>query len=65
MSTTASSTAKRKEFLRGKMSYSVLRDRWCDTLLNTHASTKDKSDESGDNFCKELKQAFDQFLNIT
>jgi len=47
------------------MSYAVLRDRWCDTLLNAHASIMGKSDDSGDNFCRELKQAFYQFLNIT
>jgi hypothetical protein len=35
-------------------SYIALRGRWCDTVLNAHASTEDKTDDVKDRFCEEL-----------
>ena len=40
----------------------VLRGRWCNiTVLNVHAVTEEKSDDSKDSFYEELGQAFDIF----
>jgi hypothetical protein len=42
------------------MSYIVLRGRWCNiTVLNAHAPTEGKSDDSKDSFYEELEQVFD------
>ena len=44
------------------MSYIVLRGRWCNVIvLNMHAPSEEKSDESKDSFYEELKQVFDNF----
>jgi hypothetical protein len=44
------------------MSYLILRGRWCDTIiLNVHASTEDKIDDTKDKFYEELEQVFDTF----
>jgi len=44
------------------MSYIVLRGCWCNIiLLNEHAPTNGKSDDSKDSFYKELKQVFKHF----
>jgi hypothetical protein len=44
------------------MSYIVLRGRWCNIIvLNAHAPTEEKSDDSKDSFDKELEQVFDHF----
>jgi hypothetical protein len=44
------------------MSYRVLRGRWCDTvLLNMHAPSEEKSDDSKDSLYEELEQVFDFF----
>jgi hypothetical protein len=32
------------EFASYRMSYKILRGRWCDTVLNVHALTEDKAD---------------------
>jgi hypothetical protein len=37
------------------------RSQWCDTLLNVHAPSEDKSDDKKDNFCEEPEHVFDQF----
>jgi len=48
--------AKRVQFVSDRMSYIVLRGRWCNIIvLNVHASTKEKSGDSKDNFYEELK----------
>jgi hypothetical protein len=40
----------------------VLRGRWCNIIvLNVHAPTEEKSDDSKDSFCEELEQVFDHF----
>jgi len=43
------------------MSYIVLRGCWHDIVLNAHAPTDEKSDDSMDSFYKELEQVFDKF----
>ena len=45
------------------MSYIVLRGRWCNIIvLNVHASSEDKGDDSKVSFYEELEQVFDHFL---
>jgi len=40
----------------------VLRGRWCNIIvLNVHAPSEDKSDDSKDRFYEELEQGFDNF----
>jgi hypothetical protein len=43
------------------MSYIVLRGRWCNIVLNTHAPTVDKSDDSKDSFYEKLEQVYNHF----
>ena len=44
------------------MSYIVLRGRWCNSIvLNVHAPSEEKSDESKDSFYEELEQVLDHF----
>jgi exonuclease III len=44
------------------MSYMVLRGRCCNIIvLNVHAPTEEKSDDSKDSFCEELEQVFYHF----
>jgi len=51
-------------FVSDKMSYIVLRGRWCNTnVLNVHEPTEEESDDSKDNFYEKLKQVFDHFLS--
>jgi hypothetical protein len=52
------SAVKRVEFVSDRMSYIILRSRWCNIIvLNVHAPTEDKIDRLYD----ELEQAFDKF----
>ena len=45
------SAVKRVEFVGDRISYIVLRDCWCNIIvLNEHAPSEEKSDESKDNF---------------
>jgi len=37
---------KRFEFVSDRMSYTVLRDCWCNIVLNVHAPIQEKSDDS-------------------
>ena len=40
----------------------VLRGRWCNIIvLNVHAPSEEKSDDSKDSFYEELEQVFDHF----
>jgi hypothetical protein len=56
------SAIKRVEFVSDRMSYMVLRGRWCNIIvLNVHAPTEEKNDDSKDSFYEELKQVFDHF----
>ena len=53
---------KRVEFVSDRMSYIVLRGRWCNIIvLNVHVPSEEKSDSSKDSFYEELEQAFDHF----
>jgi len=45
-----------------RTSYIVLRGRWCNIIvLNVHAPSEEKSDDSKDSFCEELEQGFLSF----
>jgi exonuclease III len=56
------SAIKRVEFVSDKISYIVLRDRWCNIIvLNAHAPTEEKGDDSKDSFYEELEGGFDRF----
>ena len=55
------SAVKRVEFVSDRVSYIVLRGRWCNIVLNVHAPSEEKSDESKDSFNEELEQVFDHF----
>ena len=51
------SAVKRVEFVSDRMSYIVLRGRWCNIIvLNVHAPSKEKSDSSKVSFYEELEQ---------
>jgi hypothetical protein len=51
------SAVKRVEFVSDRMSYIILRGRWCHIIvLNVHAPTEDKTDD-----VKELERVFDKF----
>ena len=57
------SAVKRVEFVSDRMSYVVLRGRWCNIiLLNVHAPSEMKNDYSKDRFYEELEQVFHHFL---
>jgi hypothetical protein len=50
------SAVKRVEFVSDRMSYIILRGRWCDIIvLNLHAPTEDKTDDIKDRFYEELE----------
>jgi hypothetical protein len=56
------SAVKRVEFVSDRMSYIILRSRWCHIIvLNIHAQTEDKIDDAKDSFYKELERVFDKF----
>jgi hypothetical protein len=47
----------RVEFVSDRMSYIILKVRWCDIIvLNVHAPTEDKDDDIKDSFYEELEQ---------
>ena len=52
---------KRVEFVSDRLSYIVLRGCWHNIVVNVHAPSEEKSDESKDNFYKELEQVFNKF----
>jgi hypothetical protein len=52
------SAVKRLEFVSDRVSYTFLRGRWCNIVLNMHAPSQVKSDDSKDNFSDELEQFF-------
>jgi hypothetical protein len=53
---------KRVEFVSDRMSYIILKGRWCDIIvLNAYAPTEDKDDDIKDSFYEELEQVFDRF----
>jgi len=58
------SAVQRVEFVSDRMSYIVLRGRWCDVIiLNVHAPSEEESVDSMDSFYEELKQVF--FLSFS
>jgi len=51
----------RVEFFSNRLSYIVLRGRWYNIIVvNVHAPSEEKSDESRDSFYEELEQVFHQ-----
>jgi exonuclease III len=51
------SAVERMEFVSDRMSYIILRGRWCNIIvLNVHAPTEDKIDDIRDRFYEELEQ---------
>jgi hypothetical protein len=55
------SAVKRVEFVSDRISYIILRDRWCHIIvLNIHAHTEDKIDDVKDCFYEELERVFDK-----
>jgi hypothetical protein len=56
------STVKRVEFVSDRMSYIILRGRWCNIIvLNVHAPTANKTDDIKGRFNEELEQVFNKF----
>jgi hypothetical protein len=55
------STVKRVEFVSYRMSYIILRGRWCDIILNVHAPREDKIHDMKIRFYEELEHVFDKF----
>jgi hypothetical protein len=56
------SAVKRVEFVSDRMSYMILRGRWCHIIvLNVHAPAEDTTDLVKDSFYEKLESAFDKF----
>ena len=56
------STVKREQFVRDRMSYIVLRGRWCNIIARiVHAPSEEKSDDSKDSFYEEIEQVLEHF----
>jgi exonuclease III len=56
------SAVRRVEFVSDRMSYIILRGRWCNIIVvNVHAPCEDRSDDIKDSVCEELGRVFDQF----
>jgi len=56
------SSVKRVEFVSDRVSCIVLRGHWCNIILvNVHALSEEKSEDSRDSFYEELEQVFDHF----
>ena len=53
------SAVKREAFVSDRLSYIVLRGRWCNIIdLNVHVPSEEKSDESKGSFYEELEKVF-------
>jgi len=53
---------KRIEFVSDRLSYVLLRGRWCNIIVvNVHAPREEKIDEAKDSFYEELEQVFHHF----
>jgi hypothetical protein len=53
---------KRVKFVSDRMSYIILRGRWCHIIvLNVHAPTEDKTDDAKNIFHEEMQRLFDKF----
>ena len=46
------SAVKRVEFVSDRLSYMVLRGRWHNIIVNVHAPSEEKSEESKDSFIR-------------
>jgi hypothetical protein len=56
------SAIKRVEFVSDRMSYIVLRGRWCNIIVpNAHAPKEENGDDSKDSFYEELEGFFLSF----
>jgi hypothetical protein len=56
------SAVKTVECVNDRMSYIILRGRWCDIIvLNVHAPTDDKIDNVKCSFYEEVESVFDKF----
>jgi hypothetical protein len=56
------SAVRRVEFISGRMSYIILRGRWCNIIVfNVHAPCEGKGDDEKGSFYEELGHVFDQF----
>lgn len=55
------SAVKKVGFVSDTMSYIILRGRWCDIILNAHASTEDTPDKTKESFYEELEHVFNKF----
>jgi exonuclease III len=55
------SAVKRVEFVSDRMSYVILRSRWCDILLNVHAPAEDKINDMKDRFYEEQEHIFSKY----
>jgi hypothetical protein len=56
------SAVKRADFASDRMSYIILRDRWCDIIvLNAHDPTEGKINGMKDGLYEELEHMFDKF----
>jgi hypothetical protein len=56
------SAVKRVQFVSDRMSYIILRGRWCHIIvLNVHAPTEDKTDDVKDGLYEELERMFHKF----
>jgi exonuclease III len=55
-------TCRRVQFVSERMSYIILRGRWCHIIvLNVHAPTEETTDDVKDSFYEELERVFDTF----
>jgi hypothetical protein len=56
------SAVRRVEFVSDRMSYIILRGRWCNIIvLNVHAPCEDRGDVVKDSFYEEPGRVFNQF----
>jgi exonuclease III len=56
------SAVRRVEFISERMSYVILRGRWCDIIvLNVHAPCENNGNDVKGSFCEEIGSVFDQF----
>ena len=60
------SAVNRVEFVSDRVSYVVLRGRWCNIIfLNVHAPSEEKSDDSEDSFYGELNWGEEGISKLT
>jgi len=58
------SAVKKVEFVSDRVSYIILKGHWCSIIvLNVHAPSEEKSDDSKESFYKELEQVLTIFLS--